>query len=253
VGAAARKPAKALARLLYRDPALRPTIDEATARTLVGEAPACPEPPTHGPRDASRTAEPATATPACSAKVREIQDVLETLPQDCAPRCDASSVPRRLLTSLGRELGVELVIAVQTSSPVGEGEPAAIAQLLRVSDGRFVPMVLSPAPGQGGAESWDEVLPVVRSLAAQRAQPAAERPQPGGAATAASLGPRQSSPSKVVTEQPSEQQEESRVLSSPWFWGGLGVLVAAGVVVFAVSRSSLSEPASVRLDGRVSP
>ena len=43
------------------------------------------------------------------------------------------------------------------------------------------------------------------------------------------------------------------LLTSPWFWGGLGAVVAVGVTVFALSQTSLNEPDVIRLEGRVSP
>ena len=182
VGPAARKPAKALARLLYSDPLLRPALDEATARTLVGEAPACPEPTAAAPAPSAPAPgpQPAAQAESCSARAREIQEVLETLAQACSPRCDGSSVPRRLLSSLGHDLGAELVIAVQTPDPGAQGAaPApATAQVLRVREGRFIPLLLSAAPAApGNAGAWDEVLPIVRSLGQPAAEPEPARPR----------------------------------------------------------------------------
>jgi hypothetical protein len=247
-GREATTAAKLLARRAYQEPSLRPALDEATAAALVGTGKRCESPP-------------------CDERLDEIYDVVDAVAAACSPSCQASPVARRLLTSLGRDLSVAWIVLVQAPAPeAGTVRPASV-HLLRVATGRFEPMVLSAKPSEApDAGMWDEVAPILRSVVAATAteDAAAARPPtapraatseakpkgPGGKAARPSPG---ASPAASGVAEGETDEGEVRVLSSPWFWGGLGVLVAAGITVFAVSQSSLSEPDTVRLEGRVAP
>ena len=146
--------------------------------------------------------------------------------------------------SLGRELGAQWVLAVVAPAEGQEGVATASTQPLRLQDERFVPMILSATRSESGEASWSDVVPMLRSLAAPpRAEPA----------PAAAAPQRRSTPRPAAPKPEGEADEGSKLVSSPWFWGGLGVLVAAGVTIFAISKSSLGEPDTVLLDGRISP
>jgi hypothetical protein len=269
VGVAAREPAKALARLIYGDATLRPKIDELTARALVGEGPRCGEDASGqaGGQESAADAEAETrvataagplgvrASQACSAGLREIRDTIEELGKGCAPSCDAWSVARPMLAGLGLDLGADLVIAVEVGAGPDAGRTTPVARVLRPSERRFVPVLLSAQhPSGGGPIDWSASLPLLRSLltpglprrpGANEANDAGPAPTRGSAAI---RGPG-AAPSSLA---PSDEDEQTRVLSSPWFWGGLGVLVAAGITVFALSRSAGGSE-TIELDGRVSP
>jgi hypothetical protein len=86
--------ARPLAQEVYRDPDLRPAIDEATARALTGSPPAADAP----------------------AKLKEIAEL-----RDSISRTQMPVVARGLLASLGATLGAQLVIAVSMEA----GRPVA--------------------------------------------------------------------------------------------------------------------------------
>ena len=100
IGDAAGPAARALAMDVYRDALLRPPIDEATARVLAGDAPAAGAP----------------------AKMKEIAELRASV-----ARAESELVMRRLLASIGSDLGAPLVVTVALDG----GRP--IARALRSS------------------------------------------------------------------------------------------------------------------------
>jgi hypothetical protein len=102
VGEGAAPAAKALAYDVYRDPALRPPIDEATAQVLAG------------------------APPAAGAAPRLVE--IAAL-RDAVAKAEPGLVQRRLLASLGGELSATLVVAVTLDA----GRP--VARALRSAGG----------------------------------------------------------------------------------------------------------------------
>lgn len=101
---AAGPAARSLAHDVYRDVALRPSMDEATARVLTGEAP---------PKDAP-------------ARLVEIAELRASI-----TRSESDVVTRRLLASLGAELHVALVVAVTMDGS------RPIARVLRTSSSAY--------------------------------------------------------------------------------------------------------------------
>jgi hypothetical protein len=282
---ACRAPAKTLARSVYARAELRPAIDEATARALVGEAaspgpatveptakpPGEPAPPptaepeqTAPPPDAAPVGPaPETPTPAASPKPApsaELSDVIRAIADACQSDCAASDVARRLIASLGRELGVALVVVVTCP---GEQQAPAAASVMRVADEHFVPVTLTARrePAAAGAPvRWPDAVGVLRALVSPAAGPVAAKPPapPPRSSTvqrpsAALLAAVTSSTADVAAEYREEEGSDWDLLTSPWFWGGLGVVLAAGVTVFALSQSSLDETDTVVLEGRVAP
>ncbi len=221
--AAARPHGKALARLAYRDPKLRPTIDEGMAQVLVGDAPPVGKGATGG-----QAGGPSNAARADAAAV------LRTL-SSAEP-----TVQRRLLTSLGKELGAALVVVVDQS------KDAPTARVLRVQEGRFLAVTLAAkpvppkAPATATGSDWSDALSILRGLV--------DGPPPGP--RNAPQGGVEDEPTGVVAED-EEGTGDFDLLTSPWFWGGLGIVVTVGVTVTVLSQTVLEDPGVVVLEGRV--
>ncbi len=199
--------ARALAREVYGDEALRPRIDDATARVLAGEA----------------------APAGSSAKLVEIADV-----RRAAQGAATDALTRRLFASLGADLGAILVVPVA----VRDGKPSA--RIVSVAKGAFEPIELSGSieaqPDGTSRVKWAGVAAILTSLVPKAPAPL---PAPKGTAAPGPLAPKKEEPS-------------GSFWTSPWTWVGAGVVVAAGVVVFAVSQSQ-GDGGGLRLQGRVSP
>ncbi|RLB65759.1 MAG: hypothetical protein DRI90_01155 [Deltaproteobacteria bacterium] len=219
----ARPHAKALARLVYQDAKLRPTIDEAMAQVLVGQEPPPGVPPSEG------------SPPSSKALARgEVAAVLRSL-----AGADAA-VQKRLLTSMGQELGAALVVVV--SAP----QAGPTARVLQVDKGRFLAVtlaaksVLQTSPKAATAFDWTDAVVILRGLV--RAPPPGPRSAPH---ESSQRGP-------TVSDQGEEEGDgDFDLLTSPWFWTGLGVVVAVGVTVFILSQTTLEDPGVVVLEGRV--
>lgn len=205
--------ARALARDVYADEALRPRIDDSTARVLVGEAAL------------------ATGTP----KLMEIAEV-----RKAAQTSGNDAVTRRLFASLGADLGAVLVI------PVAMRDQKPIARILTVAKAAFEPVELSatiePLADGTSRVKWASVAPILATFLPK----AAASPAPSSAPTAEGNG---APPGPLAAK----KEEPARSFwTSPWTWAGIGVVVTAGVVVFAVSQSQ-GDAAGLHLQGRVSP
>jgi hypothetical protein len=215
VGDDASAAARPLAQEVYRDDALRPSIDEATARVLTGS------PPPEG----------------ASAKLKDLAELRASI-----PRAGSDTASRRLLASLGTELGVALVVAVS----VREGKP--VASLLRPAAGAFEPVQLAPtaetAPDGTTVLRWPGVLPVLRTLV-----PAT--PSPAGAGAEPKAGPLRPLASAAEAPKPKAAPAEPKPMwKSLWFWGAAGGVVAVAVSIFAVSKATQGS-SDVHLEGRV--
>ena len=202
--------ARALAREVYAEDALRPAIDDATARVLAGEAP----PPNAGP------------------KLVEIADV-----RKAAQGAPSDAVTKRLFTSLGDDLGAILVVPVT----VRDHRPAA--RIVSVAKGAFEPIELSGAieaqPDGSSRVTWSGVATILKGLV----------PKPVATPSSSSSAP-SSTPAGPLA--PKKEEAPSSFWSSPWTWVGAGVVVAAGVVVFAVSQTQ-GDGGGLRMQGRVAP
>jgi hypothetical protein len=139
--------AKPLAREVYKDDALRPAVDEPTARVLTGEP---------APQDAP-------------AKLRETAEIRAAL-----PKAEGDASARRLLASLGAEHKAVVVVAVSMNGD------RPIARVLRVESARYEPIELGATieTGEGGARSfqWPGATTTLRRLLAPAA---ATAPAPG--------------------------------------------------------------------------
>ncbi|WP_437503319.1 hypothetical protein [Sorangium sp. So ce1099] len=222
--------ARALARAIYRDPALRPPIDEAAAQALAGEPP----------------------RPDAPAAVKELAEVRRS-----AGRAESEPVARGLLASLGAGAGAALVVAVTTP----HAHP--VARVLRVAGASYAPIELG-ATVQRTAEGatapaaatfdWPGAAAAVRALLAGE-----ERPP--GPATAPAPAPSRSGPLSAdaragvdLTSKAPDGGSSGRrsVWSSPWFWGPLAGVAAAGIAVLVLSQTG-GDGDTVHLRGRIAP
>jgi hypothetical protein len=221
---AARPAAKELARLVYRDAKLRPSFDETVARALLGEA------------------------PSEEGQAKEIAGVMAGL--------DTSdeAVTRRVLASTGKELGVSLLVLVESD------EQGPRARVLRVSEQRFLGVTLTPKPLEGGAFDWQDGVALLRNLPEAQPLPGPRRTnlpkqkphkKNGRQKNGAQKNGAKKNGHKPDTGEKSD--ETPNLLTSPWFWGGLGVVVSVGVTVLVLSQTVFKDDDAVTLEGRVSP
>ncbi len=245
VGSEATRAARALARAVYQDAALRPGIDDAVARALVGDAPA-------GARDRAAAQQ--------AAEIAELRAAVEGAVSDAAAR--------RLLASLGADARAELVVVVRMEGGEG-GERGAdgergergrpVARVLRVATASYAPIELGATVEQpeaaGGAAAgearftWPGAVEALHGQQrAPRAGRAAVRPvAPEAAQTAA--------PARGQAERGAADADQGATpfWRSPWFWGSVGLAAAAGAAVFAISQAGDGEAETVHLRGRIAP
>lgn len=204
VGEGAAPAAKALAFDVYRDPALRPPLDEATAQVLAG------------------------APPAAGAAPRLVE--IAAL-RDAVAKAEPGLVQRRLLASLGGELGATLVVAVTLDG----GRPVARA-----------------VRSAGGAQATVELGATVDTAA----DGARTYRWPGAPATLRGIlgiaPPAVPEPLRPLAPQVPPTPPERPFYKSPWFWGTAGVLAAAGISVIVLSRTT-GGPNNVHITGKVGP
>jgi len=171
------------------------------------------------------------------------------LPADAPPRAaelrrvaraamDATdpAIGARLMRGLGAELGVALVLVV-------DGEDVApVARAFVVAEGRYSPVTFSPtqrsdAPQAGlPGHDWTDAVALLRGLVRPRVVPVP--------ATA---------PAPTEPLRPLRRSFGEHLLQSPWFWGGLAAVATVGVTVIILSQTTLNEPDTVVLGGRIAP
>jgi hypothetical protein len=193
--------ARALAFDVYRDTDLRPSIDDATARALAGEAPADDAP----------------------TRLKELSELRTSI-----VHAESPLVARRLLASLGTELGAALVV------PVSMDGTHPVARVLRPGTAAFERIELGPtveiAPDGAKTFRWPGATATLRGVLTGPLAPKAE------AAPAAPAPPAAPRP----------------FYKSPWFWGSIGGAAAIGLSVFLISRATSSSN-DVHLMGKVGP
>ncbi|MEZ4297310.1 MAG: hypothetical protein R3B70_20265 [Polyangiaceae bacterium] len=208
--------ARALAREVYSDEALRPRIDDATARVLVGD----PPPVGSAPR---------------LAELAEIRKAAHTAGTD--------TVSRKLLQSLGADLGASMVLAVSVRGD------RPVARVLVVPTGIFLPIELPGSmelqPDGTSRPKWTGVSGVLGTFAKSGAAVAVVA---GGAGTA-QAGAKEKPPGPLA---PKKDEPSRSFWTSPWTWAGVGAVVVVGVVVFALTQTQ-TDDGGLRLQGRVSP
>ncbi len=191
---AAKENAWSLAQETYRSPRLRPRLDEAHARVFAGEdAPA-------GRKDLAELAEARDAV------------------------VDEGVASRRILTSLGKEYGVEGLLVVTST----EGSSPGSARLFTIETGRFEPLELRSETDTG----WTSARATLERLAPREVTPA-------GGANAVAKAPAKSG------EEPKPGQKA--FYESPWFWGAAGAAAALGGAFFLATRDSSSDSIHVQM------
>jgi hypothetical protein len=199
--------ARALALETYRDPVLRPAIDEATARVLAGDPVGEGAPP----------------------RLKEIAEL-----RGAIAHADSELVARRLLASLGSELGSPLVVSVfiDAGRPVARALRSAGAVVERVELGATI----ETTPDGAKTFRWPGAASTLRGLLGVPDAPVAEPLRP--------LAPKAPAAPVVPEARP--------FWKSPWFWGTAGVVAAAGVTVLVLSKTQ-GGPGDVHLTGKVGP
>jgi hypothetical protein len=220
--------AKALAHEVYREPTLRPSIDEATARALTGASSGASDAPAATP----------TPTPAADklAEITALRGSIATSVTDITTR--------HLLASLGASLRADLVVAVTLDGG------HAVARVLHAGTATFerVELGASVETAADGARTfvWPGAATTLRGfLPAPPAPPAnteveATKPVAKPVAT-------------VSTRVKPELSDQRPVWKSPWFWAALGGVAAVGVTVFVLSKTTGNSPTTVHVDGSVDP
>jgi hypothetical protein len=211
--------ARALAHEVYREPALRPSIDEATARVLTGDA---------------APADPQGAAP--SAKIAEITALRGSI---VASVTDITT--RHLLASLGSSLRADLVVAVSLDGG------HAMARVLHTGTASYERVELGAGVeiAADGARSfkWPGAAATLRGLlpAPPEPKPAPEPSKPVAKAPESA---------KPAPKTPISDQRPA--WKSPWFWAALGGVAAVGVTVFVLAKTT-SSSGTIHLDGSVDP
>jgi hypothetical protein len=212
VGSAAR----ALAFDVYRDADLRPSIDDPTARVLAGDAVAEGAPP----------------------HLKEIAELRASI-----AHAESELVARRLLSSLGSELGATLVVSVSLdgSRPVARVLRSATAAFERVE---IAPTVEIAADG-ARAFRWPGAPTTLHAFLVSH---------DGGAPhTLAAPTPAPLAPKAEASTAPPAPVEPRPFYKSPWFWGSAGGAALVGLSVFLIARATSSSTSDVHLTGRVEP
>jgi hypothetical protein len=206
VGDGAGPAARALAMEVYRDPQLRPPIDETTARVLAGDPPAADAP----------------------ARLKEVAEL-----RAAVGKAASEVIARRLLASLGAEMGAPLVVSVALDGgrPVARALRSTGAVLERVELGATV----ETAADGARTYRWPGATTTLRGLLGV------------GEAPAEALRP-----VAQTQKAPPAPPEPKPFYKSPWFWGTAGVVAAAGITVLVLSRTQ-GGPGDVHLTGRVGP
>ncbi len=214
--------AKALAFDVYRDAELRPSIDDPTARVLAGEP----------------------AAEGAPARLKEIAELRASI-----AHADSAPVARRLLASLGTELGAALVVSVALDGA------RPVARVLRPGAPAFESIELGPtvevSPDGARTFRWPGATETLRGFL--------PRPLISGAPPLVNLGaapiPASTAPLAPRAETaapPLEPLGPNPFYKSPWFWGSVGGAAALGLSVFLISRAT-SSTSNVHLSGKVDP
>jgi hypothetical protein len=170
--------------------------------------------------------------PDAPAKLRELAELVAS-----AGTADSEVVSRRLLSSLGAEHHAALVVTVAM-----QGE-RPVAKMLRVSSSTFERLELGGAtetsPDGSRRFLWPGATGLLRGLVA---------PKPTST---------QAEPIKPVPVRPAPARVEPPAgrpfWASPWFWGPLAGVTAAGLSVLIAVKASEKDPATVHLKGQVAP
>ena len=145
-----------------------------------------------------------------------------------------TEVQRRLAGSLGRDLHARLVILVD----LHRGEPTA--RVIRMPEEKVLAVKLTATKSSKpkGGWSWREATSMLKELSIGAPPPGPRKKPAGGTGAPAPED---------------EDDDDGNLLTSPWFWGGLGLVVTVGATVLILSQTTLNEPDTVMVTGRVVP
>jgi hypothetical protein len=234
VGEGATEAARPLAHDVYREEALRPAIDDPTARALIGEPLA---------KDAAP-------------KLAELAEIRASI-----ARSGSDAAARRRLASIGEGARARIVVTVAMEG----GRP--VAKVLRVETKTFESVELGATvetPAAGEAQTvkffrWPGAVATLLPLAsASRAAPSKSSARetapaaPKGTAKPVSPGPvRTTTPKPAAPPSKPAPVEDRPAWKSPWFWATLGGVAAAGLAAFGIAKAVETDDGLVRLQGRV--
>jgi hypothetical protein len=220
IGDDATPAARPLALEVYRDASLRPAVDDATARVLAGEAP------------------PETASPRLKDLAALRASLAHPATGDGADPAASDLVTRRLLAGVGTDAHATLVVAVTMQA----GRPTARALAVASSSWQGVEIGATATAAADGstAFTWPGAVTTLRALVPKEAAAPAPAPRPKAAP-----------PRAAPTKESPERAKDRSFWTSPWFWVGLGAVVATGVTVFVVTKAVQDDSGSIHVDGRV--
>ncbi len=211
LGAGAEVASRVLARDVYGDTALRPSIDEPTAQVLTGGAPA-----------AGSTA---------AADLAALRAALDPDP--------GSPATRRALESLSAELGAAAILAVYLGA---DGTPRARLVRSGTADAVVVDLVARVDPSAPPPSvTWPGALAALHGLmpappAAAPATLSGPEPAPGPRAAAR--------PTPARPAAPADNAGSSEFYERPWFWVAVGAFAAAGLTALVVAATTSEEEPS---------
>lgn len=225
LGEGSTEAARPLAHDVYREEALRPAIDDATARALIGE-PLAKEAPQ---------------------KLVELAEIRASIAQS-----GSDAAARRLLASLGESARARLVVTVAVEG----GRP--VAKVLRVETKAFENVELgatveTPAADQGPAVKvfrWPGAVATLVPLASAKGGEV-RATKPAKTASAGPIRPVAKDSPKPAAPPAPKPVEDRPTWKSPWFWATLGGVAAAGLAAFGIAKAVESDEGLVRLQGRV--
>lgn len=219
-----------IAREVYKQAPLRPTIDEAGVRVMCGSAP---------PTDAS-------------SDVKSLGELRASLSSELE-----NAGNKALLGALAKGARARVVVVVD-KAPTANGTVIRTRWLKPASPTDDGSLTLDPAsfsitlPSQSTSESpWKEIGAALEGLLVPRAATT----EPGATAThpVPGLGPRKS---HLTGPQPKDGPPDAPTTSffeSPWFWVAAGGVAAIGVTILVVSQATDVGQGTVHVSGKVEP
>lgn len=224
---------KTFAREVYKTPALRPSIDEAAARTLCG------------------------GEPGEDAAAKRLAELRQSLALNAG-----TATGKLVAQALADELGVRALVLIGRDS-AGLGVRVVRASLVAEKISVFVEgtRIDLAARGDPPAVPWGESARAVEVLIEDEGEGAPEAalaPLPAlpdrAVLIAPLIGPRRDA---LLGARPTPQApvapKETPFYESPWFWVAVGSVAAVGLTVLIVSQATDVDEGTVTVKGMVLP
>lgn len=219
-----------IAREVYKQAPLRPSIDETGVRVMCGSA---------APSDAP-------------AELRSLGELRAGLSSELE-----NAGNRALLGAIAKGAHAKQVVVVD-KSPASTGEiPVIRARWLSLGPGDDGALTLDPSsfaiplPPQSSAESpFKAIGAALEGLLVPR--PVAAEPESAPHAVPG-LGPRKSHLSGAQPKDGPPDTPTTSFFESPWFWVAAGGVAAIGVTILVVSQATDVGQGTVHVSGRVEP